>query len=48
MAGNFTFVLLAISEVNEILILLAQTIVLFSRYPIGFGLDRTRFEREAL
>ncbi len=34
MANNFSFGLIAISEVNEILILLAQTIVLFSLYPI--------------
>ncbi len=34
MASNFSFGLGAISEVNEILVLLAQTIVLFSLYPI--------------
>ncbi len=37
MASNFTFGLVAISKVNGILVLLAQTIVLFSLYPIILG-----------
>ncbi len=37
MASNFSFGLVALSEVNEILVLLAQTIVLFSLYPIILG-----------
>ncbi len=45
MASNFTFGLVVISEVNEILVLLAQTIILFSLYPIIFGLVRTHVKR---
>ncbi len=37
MASNFTFGLVAISEVTEILVLLAQTIVLFSLNLIILG-----------
>ncbi len=37
MASDFKFGLVAISEVNEILVLLAQTIVSFSLYPIIFA-----------
>ncbi len=40
MASNFTFGQVVISEVNEILVLLAQTIILFSLYPIIFGVGR--------
>ncbi len=39
MASNFTFGLVIISEVNEILVLLAQTINFFFLYPIIFELD---------
>ncbi len=38
MASNFTVGLVDISEANGILVLLAQTIILFSLYPIIFGL----------
>ncbi len=48
MASNLTFGLVAISVVNEILILLVQTIVLFSPYPIIFGPVRKHFECKAL
>ncbi len=41
MASNFTFGLVAIPEVSEILVLLAQTIVLFSLFPLIFGLVRS-------
>ncbi len=34
MASNFSFGLVAFSEVNGILVLLAQTIVAFPLYPI--------------
>ncbi len=34
MASNFSFGLVAFSEVNEILVLLAQTIVAYLLYPI--------------
>ncbi len=44
MGSNFIFGLVAISEVNGILVLLAQIILLFSLYPIMFGLVRTHFE----
>ncbi len=37
MANNFSFGLVALSEVNEILVLLAQTIVAFLLYPIILG-----------
>ncbi len=37
MASNFTFGLVVISEVNVILVLIAQTIILFSLCPIIFG-----------
>ncbi len=37
MASNFTFGLVSISEVNKILVLLAQTIVLCSLYAIMLG-----------
>ncbi len=36
MASNFTFGQIAVSEVNKILLLLAQSIVLLSLYPIIF------------
>ncbi len=37
MASNFLFRLVAFSEVNEILVFLAQQIVAFPPYPIIFG-----------
>ncbi len=37
MAGNFSFALVAFSEVNEILLLQAQTIIAFPLYPIIWG-----------
>ncbi len=37
MASNFSFELVAFSEVNGILVLLAQTVVAFSLYPIILG-----------
>ncbi len=36
-ASNFSFGLVAFSEVNDILVLLAQTIVAFPLYPIILG-----------
>ncbi len=38
MASNYKFRLVAISEMDEILVLQAQTIVIFSLYPIIWGL----------
>ncbi len=37
MASNFTFGLVTISEINENLVLLAQTIIYFFLYPIILG-----------
>ncbi len=37
MASNFSFGLVAFSKVNGILVLLAQTIVVFPLYPIILG-----------
>ncbi len=37
MASNFSFRLVEFSEFNEILVLLAQTIVVFPLYPIILG-----------
>ncbi len=43
-ASNYTFGLVAISEVNIFLMLLAQTFVLFSLYPIVFGARQDTFQ----
>ncbi len=49
MASNFSFGLVAFSEVSEILVLLAQTIVAFPLYILLFGgLVRTYFKCKAL
>ncbi len=48
MVSNFSFGLVAFSEVNGILVLLAQTIVSFPLYPIILELVRTQFESKAL
>ncbi len=37
MASNFSFGLVVFSEVNEIFVLLAQTIVAYPLYPISLG-----------
>ncbi len=49
MVSNFSFGLVAFSEVNEILVLLAQTSVhSFSFISYYFGLVKTHFESKSL
>ncbi len=48
MASNLTFGLVTISEGNEILVLLAQTIVLFLYIVLFLWLVRIHFEGKAL
>ncbi len=48
MASNFSFGLVVFSEANEILVLLAQIIIVFPLYSNYFGLVATHFECKAL